>query len=192
MRFQKMLIIAVLMLGLFWALPSTMDASHFSSSSEQMVLRLVGTGHAREPEPAKGEQGMWCFDVDLENAATGEIVGYATDCLEVVGVIENNPDDPMDDGLQVIGTTIFYYMFKGIMISQGLASVQPTTHGSPNSTHITGSIPTSGENNILSATRGFRGLEASVRLSGAVNMSGFGGEMGDPITFDCLFVIAPL
>jgi hypothetical protein len=192
MRFQKTFVIVVLLFTLFLAFPSTTDASHLSHNTEPMVFRLVGTGHARAPEPANGEQGMWCFDVDLENAATGEKVGYATDCLEVAGVIENNPDDPMDDGLQIIGTTLFYYMFKGKIISQGLTTVQPTTHGSPDVTHITGSIPTPGENNVLSATRGFYGLEASVRLSGAVDMSGFGGEMGDPITFDCLFVITPL
>ncbi len=53
-------------------------------------------------------------------------------------------------------------------------------------THITGAIPRPGENSVLSGSGAFKGAAASVRISGAVNMSNFAnGE----ITFDCIFVV---
>lgn len=72
------------------------------------------------------------------------------------------------------------------LTSRGQTTVQPTTIGSPDVTHITGAIPATDENSILSGTRKFQDATGQVRLSGSVNLDNLGsGE----ITFDCLFVI---
>ena len=54
-------------------------------------------------------------------------------------------------------------------------------------THITGAA--SPDNAVISGTRQFAGAEGTVRLSGMVDMSAFGGNPGDPIGFDCLFFV---
>ena len=51
-------------------------------------------------------------------------------------------------------------------------------------------VPDVGENSVLSATGIFEGLEAGVRLGGAVNLSRLGSD--NEITFDCLWAIRPL
>ena len=71
---------------------------------------------------------------------------------------------------------------------QGLVSVQLTTHGSPGVTHITGSISPAGQNDIIAGTGRYRRLEATVRLSGAADLSAFPAQ----VTFDCLFVVQAL
>ncbi len=92
-------------------------------------------------------------------------------------------------------TTIFKFKRKrkGTLVSYGRVSIRPLqdTESSPASTHITGSVPNPGTKNIMTTvgTKRFKGRTGSVRLSGAVNMSEFNLNPGEPITFDCLFVI---
>lgn len=150
-----------------------------------MILNLKGTA---EGEPRMlmidGEQTEAnCFTVDLFDLSMNKKVGQATDCLTV-------EQDEQTSGLEVIGTTIFDFGEGNSFTSRGLTSVQPTTHGSPDFTHITGAIPPEGENSIIEAMGRFSGLEARVRLSGAVDMSRISSD--NMVSFDCIFVVHPL
>ncbi len=131
-----------------------------------------------------------CFDGVVKNIATGKIVGEARDCLSPQEL--DNGGTPMmvlDDSIRLIGTTIFR-LRGGEIISQGDTSVRPVFWANQPNTHITGAIPQPGSNSILAGTRRFRNASGTVRLSGAVDMSGFTAETGEgPIAFTCLFVI---
>jgi len=147
------------------------------------VVQIKGTavGEMREVPDIDGDgkpDKANCFDVDLIDPTTNLVIGTATDCLSKV--------TPVGDGLALIGTT--YFNFKeGTLVVRGKTSVQPKTHGSEPSTHITGGIPSPGANNVLYGTGIFEGATGSVRLSGAVNMSKF-KDKGE-ISFDCIFII---
>ncbi len=154
-------------------------------AGKQMILNLVGTGVATPGTvPDIDGDGIDdpadCFTVDLKDMTagqSGQFVGTATDCLSDV--------TPVGGGLSLVGTTIFE-MPQGQLVSRGLTTVQPTTHGSPDVTHITGAIP-DGSNDVLSGTKKFKNAAGTVRLSGAVNMSKLASD--GEITFDCIFVI---
>ena len=153
-----------------------------AKNSIVVALRGTDTGELRQ-SPVPGEtKELLCFDIDLIDIKTGEVIGTASDCLEVLGMDECG-------GLRVIGTTVFNFN-GGTLISRGLTSVQPTTHGSLGRTHITGSIPEPGDNSILHGTKKFKKASGPVRLSGAVTMQPDLPNAGDlTISFDCLFVI---
>ncbi len=153
-----------------------------AKNSIVVALRGTDTGELR-PSPVPGEtKELLCFDIDLIDIKTGKIIGTASDCLEVLGMDECG-------GLRVIGTTVFNFQ-GGTLISRGLTSVQPVTHGSVDRTHITGSIPSEGDNSILHGTKRFKNAAGPVRLSGAVSMQPDLPSTGElTISFDCLFVI---
>ncbi|NKB68935.1 MAG: hypothetical protein GKR89_17855 [Candidatus Latescibacteria bacterium] len=152
------------------------------------VVNFIGTavGEVR-PVPPFGIEGVadegLCFDIDMVDAATGRHLGRGTDCITVL--------EAADDGIKLIGTAYFEFP-QGTIVTRGLTSVRPTIpdHGSEPVTHGTTGIPAPGENGVLEATGDFAGLEASVRLGGAVNLSNLASA--NEMTFDCLFVIRPL
>ena len=127
------------------------------------------------PQPSEAPA---CFDLDLVDVKTGAVIGGATDCLTDI--------NPSGDGLALTGTT-FFFLPGGTLISRGLTTVQPVTHGSLDFTHITGAIPQAGDNSIIYGDGKFRKSAAPVRLSGAVNLSKLGSD--GEITFDCMFAI---
>lgn len=159
-----------------------------SGSSKRLVLNLVGTGEMYEgevpdidgdevPDPAI------CFDVGLKDHATGEFIGSATDCLSEI--------TPEGDGLKLIGTT-FFYLPDGLIVSRGLTTVQPVlqetvTPEGNTVTHITGAA--SDKNSILKGYGEYWRHKGTVRLSGMVDLTNFAGNVGDPMFFDCLFVL---
>ena len=151
-----------------------------------MVLQMIGTATAQPnvvvPDPQNLIDGDLadCFTVPLIDVSQNRIVGEGTDCISVVG---GNPED----GLQVVGTAIFDFGNGHTFTTQGRTTVQPTTHGSPGITHITGAIPPVGSNDVIEGTGRFANFEATSRLSGAVNL-GVAGQ----ITFNCLFVVTRL
>ena len=119
------------------------------------------------------------------DTSTGERLGDATDCITVL-------DDAADgNGIKLIGTAFFKFP-NGTIVTRGNTSVRPkiSEFGSDPVTHSTMAVPNPGENGVLSATGIFEGLEASVRLSGAVDLSRLGSNT--EITFDCLWDIRPL
>jgi hypothetical protein len=168
-----------------------------ASADPRLVLQLVGE-EVVEPRPIPpiyneagdtmlADEGL-CFDVDLLNLRTGKVIGTATDCL---ALIENQ-----GDGLVLVGTTIFN-MPGGSFTSRGVTTVEPIAvhsqfpSASSAATHTTGSIPDEPpQNNVIAGTGRFAGFEASVRLSGAVNMSRL--DSHGIIAFDCVFVVTPL
>ncbi len=155
-------------------------------SAQPMVLRLKGTDtESIQPVPdpndlIPGADVGSCYTVPMFDVAKNRQVGTATDCITVLGVVGS--------GVQVVGTTTFDFGGGHTFTTQGLTSVQPTTHGSPGITHITGAIPAPGSNGVIAGTGRFNGFAAEARLSGAVNLSGFPATG----TFDCLFVVSRL
>lgn len=164
------------------SITQTSMAKPDNAADPNIMVRLVGTdvGDVRTVPIVDGtgtDTGL-CFDLDMEDVKTGKIIGTATDCLSDI--------TPVGDGLALVGTTTFNFNDGNQLTARGLTTVQPTTHGSPDVTHITGAIPTADENSILSGTGKFLDATGQVRLSGAVNLSNVGN---DEITFDCMFVI---
>ena len=149
------------------------------------VLRLAGTGTAYDGmvpdiDGDGDEDPALCFDVYLYDSA-GNLIGTATDCLsQITGV---------DNGLALIGTTIFN-LPNGSFTSRGHTTVQPITTDVPTPiTHTTGAIPMPGTNGVIAGTGAYARFEAQVRLSGAVNLSRL--DSHGEITFDCLFAVDP-
>jgi hypothetical protein len=120
--------------------------------------------------------GALCYETDLYNAHTDKIIGSGIDCLADITEV--------DAGFLINRTTIFS-LPQGTLYANGLTSVQPTTGGSPDVTHIVGDIPTDGFNNVVMGTGMFKNATGSVRLSGAVGMASF----PEVIEFNCVFII---
>lgn len=154
-----------------------------AGGGKRLVLNLVGSDEMYlAPVPGIGGDAF-CFDVDLFNAKTGQLVGTATDCLS--DILSSG------DGLELTGTTTFN-LPQGTLVTRGFTTVQPVTQTTFTAngdliTHITGASDVG--NAILSGTKRFKNTEGTVRLSGMVDVSQFFGNPGDPIFFDCLFVI---
>ncbi|MEJ2762991.1 hypothetical protein VV869_03315 [Photobacterium sp. MCCC 1A19761] len=166
------------------------DASYDDSVHKQrLALNLVGLGYMYEmavpdidgdgqPDPA------FCFDVDLKNAANGELIGTATDCLSNIEPGENG-------GVKLVGTT-FFNLPNGQIVTRGLTTVQPVnqptvTPDGEEITHITGA--SSDENGVIQTSGDYAWYHGTARLSGMVNLSQFDAGVGDPLYFDCLFLI---
>lgn len=162
----------------------TVSGTYAAGIGNNIVVVLAGTGSAYNGD-AQFEQfgldplGATCFDMDLIDAKTGNVIGRGSDCLSDVA--------PVGDGLQLIATTFFYFP-GGTLVSRGGVTVQPITIGSTEFTHITGAVPSQYESNVIYGDGKFKkAYGGSVRLSGAVNMSQL--NTAGEITFDCLFVI---
>ena len=150
-----------------------------------VVARLAGTAQAYPGDELFNEFGLTplgalCFDLDLVDAKTGNVIGTASDCLS--GIMPSTTDN----GTMLTGTTFFFFP-GGTLVSQGLTTVQPVLHGSPDSTHITGAVPSSGANGVVYGDGKFRNASGPVRLSGAVNLSLLNSD--GIITFDGVFII---
>ena len=157
-------------------------------TSKPMVLRLKGTANVSEETVADpndlipgDDNDAVCYSVDLWDVSQNRVVGTAKDCISPLGTV--GPAE--NQGIQVVGTTTFDFGGGHTFTTQGLTSVQPTTHGSDGITHITGAIPTPGSNGVIAGTGRYKNFEAMARLSGAVNLSLFPASA----SFDCLFVI---
>ena len=155
---------------------------------KRLVLNLVGAGAMyQQAVPDIDGDGYddiaMCFDVDLRDVHNNQIIGKGTDCLGMV--------KPMGSGVALVGTT-YFHLPSGTLISRGKTSVQPVFHPTVTPrglmvTHITGA--SADQNSILGGTKRFAGTTGTARLSGMVNMANFTGNVGDQISFDCVFVI---
>ncbi|HSR43205.1 MAG TPA: hypothetical protein VLL48_13550 [Longimicrobiales bacterium] len=154
--------------------------------AKPMVLRLLGSDEmtpetvADPDDVIPGADEAVCYTVPMWDVSQDRVAGTAKDCISVLGTASG--------GVQVVGTTTFDFGGGHTFTTQGLTSVQATTHGSPGITHVTGAIPSPGSNGVIAGTGRFRKLRAMARLSGAVNLTDFPASA----TFDCLFVITPL
>ncbi|UTV26637.1 hypothetical protein [Photobacterium atrarenae] len=159
------------------------------AEKQRLALNLVGTGEMYEMEvPDIDGDGQpdpaFCFDVDLKNIADGELVGTATDCLSNIEPGENG-------GLKLVGTT-FFNLPNGQIVTRGKTTVQPVneptvTPDGEEITHITGA--SSDENSVIATSGEYGGHQGTVRLSGMVNLSEFNSGVGDPLYFDCMFIL---
>ncbi|MDH3948172.1 MAG: hypothetical protein OEU74_04340 [Gammaproteobacteria bacterium] len=152
------------------------------------VLNLVGTGAMYDGlvpdiDGDGHDDPAICFDVNLVDMLNQRNAGTATDCLSNV--------TPTGTGVALVGTT-YFNLPQGELVVRGNTTVQPVFHptvtpAEQTITHITGAA--SPDNAVISGTRNFAGAEGTVRLSGMVDMTNFNGNVGDPISFDCLFVV---
>jgi hypothetical protein len=151
---------------------------------KNIVVLLAGEGLA----DASGNQftqlglvvpeGVLCFDIDLVDAKTGNVIGSGSDCLSAI-----NQPDPTRMSLTA---TSFFHFPGGTLVSRGLVSVQPKLHGLDEYTHVVGAAPAPSENNVIYGDGKFKDAAGSVRLSGLVNLSRLGSGY---INFDCMFII---
>lgn len=100
----------------------------------RIAVALVGTGEAYESTTpdidGDGEADQaTCFDVDLVDVSTGNVIGDAVDCLSNI--------TPDGDGRQVVGTTTFNIP-QGQLVARGLTTAQPLLHDANGFTHSTG------------------------------------------------------
>jgi hypothetical protein len=149
-----------------------------------IVVVLAGTGDGYGGNEKFAQFGLdaldaTCFDMNLIDAKTGNVIGRGSDCLS--GMTPSKSDN----GLTVTATTFFYFP-GGTLVSRGLVTVQPVHDGSPDFTHITGAVPSPYDNNVIYGDGKFKNAYGTVRLSGAVNLTNFASGS---IVFDCVFVI---
>ena len=149
-----------------------------------IVVLLAGEGLA----DASGNQftelglvappGVLCFDIDLVDAKTGNVIGRGSDCLSDI--------TPSDNGGMSLTATSFFHFPGGTLVSRGLVTVQPKLHGLEEYTHVVGAAPSLAENSVIYGDGKFKDAAGSVRLSGLVNLSRLGSGY---IDFDCIFII---
>jgi len=166
-------------------------AASAAGIGKNIVVVLAGTGtpdtsgeHFRQlglEDELSELGGAFCFDIDLIDAKTGNVIGSGADCLS--GMTPSTTDN----GMSLTATTFFYFP-GGTLVSQGQVTVQPiltNSAGTPQFTHVTGAAPLPTESNVIYGDRKFKKATGSVRLSGLVNLMNFPAS----IDFDCVFVI---
>ena len=180
-------IVIMVVMSICMVVPFSISAKA-QGAGNHFVLNLIGSGNMYEgtvPDIDGDfiDDPAICFDTDLVNMRTQQIIGAATDCLSNITSIGT--------GLALIGTS-FFHTPEGTLITRGKTTVQPvlqqtvTPKGQP-ITHITGA--SSAGNSIIGGTGRFANKSGTVRLSGMVDMTNFAGNVGDPIVFDCLFIV---
>lgn len=153
---------------------------------QQQVLHVTGGGAAYPctvPVTNFGTTSAGCVDANITDLKTGEFVGIFTDAL--------NDQQFTPDGGFVITSTSTFRLPLGDVVTRARVTVLPVSAAAfalnaalPNVTHITGSVPTAGVNNVLSGTKLYKFATGQYRVSGAVDLSIPGSEM-----FNCIFVL---
>ncbi len=177
---MKLAIFAALGTILSLAAVETTSAIPPGLQGKSLVVALQGTATAqpRVIQLPEGPVEAMCFDVDMIDLETGEVIGTGTDCL--YNIQETN------NGLTLTDVTIFQFN-DGRIMSKSEVEVQAVANGFPNVSHLTGSVPEEGHNSILRSSGRYRNAAGRVRLSGAVDMSSL--ESNGQMTFNCIFVI---
>ena len=189
----NMLIFLFLLIVIFPGVSVAEESDDNQEHTEHLVLKLHGTGFMYSMEVPGMEEGddpmeAMCFELDVIDLKSNEIIGSGTDCMSNVEMKE-------DGNVALVGTT-FFYLPEGQLVARGAITVQPvpedfslvSADGHPYS-HITGSANTSDQNSIIGGTGKFENSSGRVRLSGMVDMTQFTMTEDDPITFSCLFVV---
>ncbi len=189
----NMLIFSFLFIIIFPGVSVAGDDGNHHEHTEHLVLKLHGTGFMYSMEVPGMEEGddpmeAMCFELDVIDMKSNEIIGSGTDCMSNVEMKE-------DGNVALVGTT-YFYLPEGQLIARGAITVQPvpedfnlvSANGHPYS-HITGSASTSDQNSIIGGTGKFENSSGRVRLSGMVDMTEFTMNEDDPITFSCLFLV---
>ena len=179
-RTKKVLVLVLLMgSALAWTVNWEASANAQIGGSGQnlaVVLQGTATGVFRTIDDVL----MECFDVDLVDAASGRIIGGATDCLDLNSIVA----DPDGGAGFSVNNTQFFHLPGGMIQTSIRSTIQPVLEGSSGITHITGSI--GDEMNIVAGTGRYQNAQGTVRLNGAVDLSRLGEAI---VTFDCVFRI---
>lgn len=167
--------------------PSRSATPQPSKQDSTMVLNLLGSGNMYTDSVPDAEipgkyVDAWCFDLDLIDMRSGRHLGQATDCLDN----SRQEYSLSDSGIAMVGTTYFNFP-DGMLAIQGRTTVQPRNWPTREFTHITGG--NSAGNAVLYGTGKYENAYGTARLSGMVDLSQFRGQVGDPISFDCIFVV---
>jgi len=155
---------------------------------KELLLNAKGRATAYScdiPETVLGTTSALCFKVPLYNMKTGAYVGILVDRLADI-----IPQD--GGGLLVTVTSTFRFTQwrkKPQFTTRVLGNVQPFISGSNTMTHLTGAIPSAGDNDILSGTKRFHHATGTARESGAINLAAFQGQVGDEVVFDLIWNI---
>lgn len=120
-----------------------------------------------------------CFETAMVDAKTKLELGTGVDCLKDEITLPNQT------GVEAVS---FFHFPGGTLVNQGKTSIVQFIDGygnggTPERTHVTGSIPT-GENSIISGTKRFKHATGTGRVSGAVALAGT--DNGWPF-FDCMW-----
>lgn len=187
--FSKLLLSAAAGAGLLGLAALSAGATSAGNPVDpRVVLEFVGSdvGELRDVDGIQ----MMCFDGDLVDIRTGSVIGSGTDCLDLGSIEEGDPfaGDPF-----VIQNVTYFNLPQGQIVAEGVVTASPVLQGSSGEleedvTHITGNFS---RGSIRSASGAFEGLQADVRLQGAVDMSQFDGLEGSPIDFNCVFLFDP-
>ncbi len=180
-RTKKVLVLVLLMgSALAWTVnwQASANAQIGDGIGQSLAVVLQGTAEG-EFRMIDGVE-MECFDVDLVDAASGRIIGLATDCLDLNSIV---PDPDGGAGFSV-NNTQFFHLPGGMIQTSIRSTIQPVLEGSSGITHITGSI--GDEMNIVGGTGRYQNAQGTVRLNGAVDLSRLGEAI---VTFDCVFRI---
>jgi len=170
MKLQSYLVLAVMIAaGVF----GNIAVTQAGNADPNIVVTLRGAGELMADPPIAG---ALCYQADLVNTHTDHVIGSGIDCLENITEV--------GDGLSLDRTTFFHFP-QGDLVASGVTTVAPVTGGSPGFTHVVGDIPAPGTNSIVAGTKRFSGATGSVRLSGAVDLTGFPSLT----VFNCIFVI---
>ena len=174
--FLGMIALALVIIG------NTAIASGLGSN---IAIRLVGSQASFSSNLVFPQYGIagheaFCWDFDMVDIKTGDVIGYATDCGAIIEVV--------GEGWKVEGTTIFHFP-GGTVASRVLTTVQPVTHGSPLFTHITGAVPLEGTNNVIYGDGKFQSANGTVRFSGTGDFSQMNPLSGGVINIDCIFTL---
>lgn len=144
----------------------------FNGESEGVVTMIDVNGDGVNDVEAT------CFENDLIDPTSGNVVGTGLDCLRDIEV------DP--DGGITLTSNIFFTFNGSTIASEGTTTVQPLLVQSAldaGFTNGTGSIALG--NTITFGTGEFEGATGNARLSGLVNLANF----PETAFFDCLFEI---
>jgi hypothetical protein len=182
---------SIIKANVFLVIVATLLSASWANAAgigKNIVVLLAGTGYADNSGNQFVQHGLAvpenlvaCFDMDLVDAKTGNVIGSGTDCLSGVTQI------PTDNGLAMsLTATSFFHFPGGTLVSQGAVTVQPKLHGLTDYSHVVGAAPSPTENNVIYGDGKFKNAAGSVRLSGLVNLANFGSGI---ILFDCLFII---
>ena len=154
--------------------------SGMEADSKFILVKLNGTapGYLRSV-PGFDEEAL-CFDIDLLDLKSGEIIGGATDCIS---------DEQMNaDGVEFVGTT-YLYLPGGNVSVRSVADENIMLRTGQKITNITGSA-TTGNTFIEGESTGiYENSTGNTRISGMINTENFAFNVGDEQFFDCIFEI---
>lgn len=158
------------------------DYTGDSPEPRQIQLKVIGRGTALgQPKtiihPKTGETlEPDCFLMDLIDPETGNVIGTLQDCVV-------NSETPSDGTITSRVITSINMDGRGTIQAENIVfqELQPPYNELNFNTSFT---PT--ENNVISTTFEFEGMEGTVALDGEVNLSNLGQGI---VTFNCNFTI---